>query len=529
MAKTKLKFFTSINRLFDRFCEFVNSNKSEMLILSFILIIAAFCRLYRIDQYMTFLGDEGRDVIVVRNLLVRGHPPLIGPGTSIGNMYLGPLYYYLMAIPLFLANFNPVGPAIQIALLGIITVWFVWHVGRIWFGKVAGLIAALLLAISPTVIIYSRSSWNPNIMPFFSLLTMWSIWKVWRDKSFNWLIVLGISFAFVLQSHYLGLLLAPTIFIFWLLTIRDLKMGGDWKKDGKNFIKKSTFGIFMFLILMSPLLIFDIRHNWINTKALYEFLTVRQSTVSIKPWTAIPKIPELLNSIDLSIVAAKNSFASVFATLVIGVGILYVFFRNYKKNRRVVIPAEYWFLFSWIAFGLVGLGVYKQNIYDHYFGFLFVVPPLLMGAFTSMLIKDGKILKALGLSILAYFIYINLIQNPLRSPPNYQLKRANDVAQKIELESDGESFNLGVVAERNYEDGYKYFLLKDSVQVIDIDSQVKSSITNQLFVVCELEASKCDPTHNSTAAVANFGWSKIASQWEVDGVIIYRLVHTNKI
>ena len=36
----------------------------------------------------------------------------------------------------------------------------------------AGLVAALLYAISPTVIIYSRSSWNPNIMPFFALLSV---------------------------------------------------------------------------------------------------------------------------------------------------------------------------------------------------------------------------------------------------------------------------------------------------------------------------------------------------------------------
>ena len=526
MAKTKM--IKSIKNYLLGAKQWVQKNPAEFWILFGILAVAAFCRLYRIDQYMTFLGDEGRDVIIVRRLLLQGHPPLIGPGTSIGNMYLGPLYYYMMAIPLFLTNYNPIGPAIQIALLGIVTVWFVWYVGQIWLGKVAGLIAAGLFAISPTVIIYSRSSWNPNIMPFFSLLTMWSIWKIWRDKSFNWLIVLGLSFAFVLQSHYLGLLLAPTIFIFWLLTIRDLKLNGKWNSEGKKFIKKSLLGIFIFLVLMSPLLIFDVRHNWINTKALYEFLTVRQTTVSIKPWTAIPKIPEILNSIDLSVIAAKNSTASVFASLIILIGTLYLFLRNYLKNKKFNLPSEYWFLISWIAFGLIGLGVYKQNIYDHYFGFLFVVPPLLIGAFVSMLLADGKILKILGASVLVFFVYINLAQNPLRSPPNYQLKRAYDVAKKIESEDGGQSFNLGVIAERNYEDGYKYFLLRDNAPVVDIDSQVKSSITNQLFAVCELEASKCDPTHNSTAAVANFGWSKVASQWEVDGVIIYKLVHLNK-
>src|SRR5438105_4200957 len=104
----------------DKIKSWIVNNKTEFVILIVILFVGAFFRLYKIDQYMTFLGDEGRDVIIVRRLLIEHHPPLIGPGTSIGNMYLGPAYYYMMAIPLFLSNFNPVGPAIFIAVLGVI-------------------------------------------------------------------------------------------------------------------------------------------------------------------------------------------------------------------------------------------------------------------------------------------------------------------------------------------------------------------------------------------------------------------------
>ena len=205
--------------------KWIRTNPLEFVLLLVIILTAVFLRLYKIGDYMTFLGDEGRDVIVVRRLLVYGDPILIGPGTSIGGMYLGPLYYYMMAPVLFLAGFSPVGPAVQVALLGVVTVFLVWLVAREWYPSFNGaystnwtaLIAAGLYAISPTVIHFSRSSWNPNIMPFFSLLSIYSIWKVYKDKNYNWLIVLGISFAFVLQSHYLGLLLAPTILLFWIL------------------------------------------------------------------------------------------------------------------------------------------------------------------------------------------------------------------------------------------------------------------------------------------------------------------------
>src|SRR3989344_4206693 len=241
----------------------IENNKKEFYILVFILLIASLFRLWRIGEYMTFLGDEGRDAIIVRRLLVDFDPILIGPGTSIGNMYLGPIYYYLMAPFLLLANFSPVGPAVFIALLGVATCVFVWFVSREWFGKIAAMIALLLYSISPVVINYSRSSWNPNIMPFFALLTIYSVWKWWQENKYGWIIVTAISMAFVLQSHYLGLLLLPVIGLYWLLSYLKTK-----KPKTKNqrlltrrFINNSFIGFALFLLLMSPLLIFDVRHG----------------------------------------------------------------------------------------------------------------------------------------------------------------------------------------------------------------------------------------------------------------------------
>jgi 4-amino-4-deoxy-L-arabinose transferase-like glycosyltransferase len=194
MAKVEI-MRKKISLIFNSLRLWIKQNPVEFWILTTILVVGSVSRLYQINQYMTFLGDEGRDVIIVRRLLTEGHPPLIGPGTSIGNMYLGPLYYYFMAPGLFLTNFSPVGPAVQIALLGIITIWMVWYVGREWFGKNVALIASCLYAISPIVIIYSRSSWNPNIMPFFAILSVYSIWRVFKHYEFKWMLVLGVAFA----------------------------------------------------------------------------------------------------------------------------------------------------------------------------------------------------------------------------------------------------------------------------------------------------------------------------------------------
>src|SRR3989344_8452788 len=135
----------------------------------FILIIffASFLRLYRIGDYMTFLGDEGRDVLVAYNIL-HGNLTLLGPTASVGGFFLGPIYYYFMVPFLWLFSYNPVGPAVMVALFGIATVFLVYKISSEFFGRRVAFIASSLYSISPLVIAYSRSSWNPNLMPFFS-------------------------------------------------------------------------------------------------------------------------------------------------------------------------------------------------------------------------------------------------------------------------------------------------------------------------------------------------------------------------
>lgn len=521
-----------IVNLYSGIKNWVRENKLEAVLLSLIILTGAFLRLYKISEYMTFLGDEGRDALIVRRFITEGDIMLVGPGTSIGDMYLGPLYYYMMAPALLLAGFSPVGPAVQIALLGVVTIFFVWWVAREWFSKkekktakfsVAALMAAGLYAISPIVIIYSRSSWNPNIMPFFALLSVYSIWRVWQFKEYKWLLVLGVSFAFVLQSHYLGLLLVPTLGLFWLLTIKDLRAK---KRQRRKFLKYSVFSLLFFVALMSPLIIFDARHGWRNFYSMKKFFTERQTTVSAKPWSAFPKLIPLSEKITTRLLAGEDKTAGKWILRIISVGIFWVglsFRKHFNKRQK----SAFLFLGVWLAFSLIGLGVYKQEIYDHYFGFFFPVPFLLVGGIAENLFYKYKTPgKLLVFAVFLFLVVVSLKNNPLKYPPNRQLQRSQQVAQKIIGEAGEKKFNLAVIAERNYEGAYQYFLEKEGAPIVMIDPQkAEETIAEQLFVVCELPREKCDPVNNPKAEVANFGWSKIEKVWEVAGTTVFKLVH----
>lgn len=498
----------------------LRDNKTEGILLLSILVVAAFFRLWRIDEYLPFMGDEGRDVRVVRRFLTDFDLMFVGPRTSIGDMYLGPLYYYLISPFLWIFNFSPVGPAVFVALLSTVTVGFVWLVAREWFGKVAAFTSAFLFAISPVVIGFARHSWNPNIMPFFSLLCIYSVWRVWKKHEWWWLLVLGISFAFVLQSHYLGLLLLPTIGIFWLITLYTRRKVLNLKR----FFIFSFLGLLVFIGLMSPLFIFDAKHEWRNLSAMEKFFTERQTTVSVRPWNAIPDIwPLWQEHVVTRLLAAKDKVWGLLLAIAVAFGTLASLSRS--KHR-----APYFLVVVWLILGLTGLGLYKQAIYDHYFGFMFTAPFILTGALLQQVWSSR--LRFLVIIAVAVLVWVNLQESSLKYPPQRQMQRVQEINRKIIEESDGRPFNFGLIAKRNYEEGYLYFLELWNTPVKEINAQRPGeTITEQLFVVCEDtakpgEPDPCNPINHPKAEIANFGWSKIDKEWQVGGSRLFKLVHT---
>lgn len=480
----------------------------EAILMVVILAIAAFMRLYHIDQYLTFLGDEGRDVLVVRDMLLGRKFTLIGPGTSIGNMYLGPLYYYLLLIPLWLFNFSPVGPAVMVALLGVATVFLLWWIMRQWTDRSAALAASVLYAISPTVVNYSRSSWNPNVMPFFALITMYGVWKVWRLGYFRWLIITAVAYAFVLQSHYLGLLLAPMILVFTVVAYR--KLAGD-EPARRVAWRHGLTALVIFALLMSPLLWFDLRHNWRNSQSIWTFFTNRQTTVNLKAYKALPNLWPLWVDVNATLLTANNQRLGQLAAVAVLAGAVWITTR--KKNQP-----DWWFVLAWTGFGLVGLGLYKQHIYAHYYGFMFPVPFLILGFVVSQL-KRTRIGKLVVGATLLGLVVVNGQASPMRFLPNRQLAHTQQVADFIISEAKGRPFNLALIAKRNYDKSYVYFLRLNAAPYYTIHEH----LADQLFVICEDPV--CEPIGHPLWEIAAFGWAKIDRLWEFPwGVKLFKLV-----
>ncbi|MDD4785318.1 MAG: glycosyltransferase family 39 protein [Candidatus Shapirobacteria bacterium] len=454
---------------------------------------------------MEFLGDQGRDVVIIKDFLKNGNLFFIGPQTSIGNMYLGPFFYYLISPSLLLSNFHPVGPAIFIAIINITTVALIFFISKKWFNSKTAYIAAFLYAISPVVIKYSNFIWNPNIMPIFSLLFVYFFFESFKTKQYKLLIYTALSFVMVMNSHYLGLALLPFVGIFWLYKLFIFKQSKS--KEFKPFLINTGLAILVFLLSLLPQVLFDIKHNGQNIKSLITFFTYRESTVNIKAYKALPELPGLFNQVNTDLLAGRDKTVGLIISIIFSLCLLPLILK-YKKQTPT-----FWIVFFWYLSGLVALALYKQHVYAHYFAFLFPAVFILI----AFLISKSRFI---GIPLFILITIFSLINNPFRYQPNNQLKTVNQIADLIIANSNQQIFNFSLLAKQNYDPPYRYILNNKQAKIVDLPE----NHADQLFVVCEPFQIDCNPINNPEWSVAAFGWAKIDQEWEINGIKIFKLI-----
>lgn len=515
--------------------KFIVKNYATILLVV-ILLIGAFMRLYRIDEYMVFLGDEGRDMLVAREIL-HGNFTLLGPRASAGDFYLGPIYYYMIAPFLFITNYNAVGPSIMVALFGVVTVYLVYRVGKEFFGTTSGLTASLLYAISPLVIIFSRSSWNPNVLPFFSILTIYSTYKAVVQKN-KWLFVLaGVLLGISVQLHYLALFLGGVVGLFILgAEIFDKSKKTIFEKIGV-LAKQYLFTFIGFIIGFSPFLLFEVRHNFPNFRTIVNFIFFSGEVSSGSNFTTI--IGDVFFRLFARLITqyptdpanySKDLLSSWYIfTLIIAFStsalIFYQFVKSLKEKKNEHL--KYLVVIIWFVFGVLFFGLYKKSIYDYYFAFLFPVPFLLTANLIAFPTLKKNLVSIISAALLLLLVFLAWNVSPVKIGGNSQYNQVKTIAEFVLSKTDGKPYNFALISGGNSDHAYRYFfelanMPPTTIQNPEVDPDRKS-VQDQLLVVCE--ENPCQPLGNSLWEIAGFGRAEIIGEWPVSVLKVYKLSH----
>jgi 4-amino-4-deoxy-L-arabinose transferase-like glycosyltransferase len=493
-----------ITKILTKVCKWSQQNKGVVLL----ILIMAFLRLVNFQSHVTFLGDQGRDAIIMKRIITFEHFPAIGAPTSIGQIYLGPFYYYFMAPWLLIAGFNPVGLALGVAVLSLgFGFWAFWLVSK-KYGTISGLIFFYLLVFSAANISLSRFSWNPNLLPIFTFFTLLFFEKTLTERKLFPALIFGALFSFSFQLHYLSVFLFPTFLIFLILSFL--------KEPKAIWTSLVTIGaaIVSFAFFSLPLLIYDLRHEFLNSRNFLKLMSEGGTSGIGNFWG---KLTESISHLWLNVFQV-----SVSPTLSLGILFLIViaaFLVKSKQKERFF----YINLVSLLVF-ILGFSFLNSGRFEHYYTPIYYSLFLVMAVIMGIRLKRCQICRWLIAGFCLFYAFGNFNKfKVIFSPGGNQIAEAQKVAQFLSPKIGNRPFNFATWPVAFSEDNYLYFLELTGRKVAD---RRKIEITQQLFVVCE--TAHCPVLNSPSWNISMFGKARIAKMWKTKSIKIFKLLHAKE-
>ncbi|MFZ1549393.1 MAG: glycosyltransferase family 39 protein [Microgenomates group bacterium] len=472
--------------------------KLWMIAVLILVAIGAFLRLHLIYETATFLGDQGRDAIVMRNIATLRDLPALGPITSVGSIYLGPLYYYMMAPWLWLSIFNPIGPAVGIALITSAALFLQYIAVKEMVNKQTALLSVAFATFSWVLVEYSRFSWNPNLLPQTTLFVAYTLYKIVKTKKLRYFILHGILLSLAIQLHYLAVFLLPvTIVVLLFNDINDLPAGKQERKDPLllHIGNSLTLGA-SFVLPLAPFLLFEVIHSFPNFRSILHFSSTNSGSSNT------PFNNELFTSLQNTVQFATQYNFTGWWVIFIGLLLFVVFIYTLKKGEKIS------YLVGSLLVMIIGVSFYRGPKYAHYVGGTYL---LLYVTASYLLVKLGRFNAYLGglLIALTLGVFLNLnVQKYyfLREKDHQnQIDKAYQIALTIISMKPTETFTLTSSPDAYADYPYRYFL--DVLNKKPISKEADSySPSNSLFVVCEAQ---CNPMSDPQWAIAHFNPKKI--------------------
>lgn len=228
-----------------------------------VLLVAMVLRFLYLRDTVQFGGDQADHLEFAQTLLVN-HGYLWHGAKAFSKVcsgiltevYLGPIYYYLLALPSVLAHWNPVGASVFNTILGALAIWPIYCLGQRLGDRKVGLAAAIFFGFSTAVIIFSRIIWNPYFLPLFVSLEYIALIEILRGQQ-KYLLLLALMIAITTQLHGLAFFFLPGIAVIWLIFRPRIKNKWLWLWSG-------------LIILASylPFIHHELERHFSNTRAL---------------------------------------------------------------------------------------------------------------------------------------------------------------------------------------------------------------------------------------------------------------------
>lgn len=363
-----------------------------------ILIFILFCitRFYNIEQRIIFGWDQEQFSTQIWDIVVNHKFTLLGPRVNNDlGFFLAPYLTYLL-LPLYLlTNLYPsamIGFIIAANLL-----FFVagYKILKNIFSQQHALWFLALWTINPLMQGYDSVPWWPLLIPIGVITSIGLLHHIAKNHKspLSW-ILLGLTGGFFMNMHF------QFIFIIFLAIVVIFLIKRRKQTPAKNIV----FALVSFMIMFLPLFVFDLRHDFLNTKLFFQFFFANSNNSGESLFSWIPVFTNFFKPYTI----LSNPFIMI---------ILYIAFLNIltvlKKSKKGFVQMLYKSIFIISIFTLLLISLYRKRPSEYYFVFL---SPLFILAWIDYLLTTGKrtllvLITALLMLVGSGDLYNNLKDN----------------------------------------------------------------------------------------------------------------------
>ncbi len=326
------------------FTEIILRINKNLLLLTSIVLVGLFLRVYKLSELMPFIGDQAWYYISARDMIVTGDIPLVGITSSHIWLHQGAYWTYLLALLFKLFNFNPVAPSYFIVLLGVATIALVYKLAREMFDERIALVSSFIFATSPLIVTDARFAYHTSPIPFFTALFLLSVFRWINKKAWYFpFVVLLLAILYNLEIATFSLSGVVILFLLFGLVKR--------KKWALGIINKKILlcSLIVGLIPLIPFILYDIKNGFPQTIKVVIWIFYR-----IAVFLGYPPINDKISgetwitwSGFITDLIRKLVFypSTTAALIILGISFLFLFFSVIRQFKDKEVNISYVLIF----------------------------------------------------------------------------------------------------------------------------------------------------------------------------------------
>jgi len=354
------------------------------------------------------------------------------------------------------------------ALFGIGAVVLLYQLVKEISGEKAAIAVSILWAVSPAIVTADRIIWEPNLVPFFSLLFIFLLYRAHHDsKPLVYTAFLGAVSGILVQLHYPDMIF-PGLFVLYCAGLYVTKQSSLRSSAIRFLVWLGGFGV-----TLAPFIVYELRHGFADIAGIVSVMGEGGSF-------GVGKRVMLHLGLDYAsrVTGRMVPLLTPFIT-----GALLVSWGWHLMRRFRLYHV---FLFVWFAVGLIAMVRFRGVVHDHYLYFLLPVPFLVLGSVLSEV--RGKFAWSAVAVFIVFVAVYQITKTDVLLPGTGDIPRVTQAVSAVSARIGSAPFSFTLINSRSFSDlHYRYEMAAAGLSPHPVTDRSYS----MLALICD--SSNCPP------------------------------------